>query len=452
MADRALESFTIDKDLVGRDTATGPIPKTLKPIFRDRDDFTAGHTLSEQTLAALDASAALIVICSPASAKSHYVNEEIRLFKSRHPERPVIPLIVDGKPADPERECFPPALNHKLDAKGHITKKPIEVLAADKLEEGDGKHLALAKIVAGLLGVSSDDIFRRAERERRRQGRIRSAIGVVMAALLIEGSLLGWQSYRQRQTIAEVEALVAKYSAVSTVGAGAGSDQSLATAITPIAEGAAGDARYAKALDLLKAGKPAEAEPLLKAVAEEEKMRAARGNTRAAAAFKNLGAVARLTDPKRARDYYAQAAALDPADGEAMYWNARMQFLAGNVAAAEQAYRRTLTLEQKETLNYWWAKNRAGRHLAIPRRAKRSARCLSGSQVRRKQPCRKKSRRNRMAIGPRRRRRNDRFHSPESGAILTQHSSPIDASAPSSKTYSRRTPSTTGRSAVRPWG
>ena len=217
------------------------------------------------------------MICSPASAKSHYVNEEIRLLKSRHPERPIVPIIVDGKPGDPERECFAPALNHRLDAKGRITKKPIEVLAADVREEGDGRHLALAKVVAGLLCVSSDDIFRRAERERRRQHRIRSAVGVVMAALLIGGSLLGWQSYRQRQTIAEVEALVAKYGAVSAVGTGAGSDQSLATAITAIAEGAAGDARYAKALDLLKAGKPTEAEPLLKAVAEEEKMRGRAG-------------------------------------------------------------------------------------------------------------------------------------------------------------------------------
>ena len=30
----ALESFRIDKDLVGRDTPRGPVPKTLRPIFR----------------------------------------------------------------------------------------------------------------------------------------------------------------------------------------------------------------------------------------------------------------------------------------------------------------------------------------------------------------------------------------------------------------------------------
>ena len=62
----ALEGYRIDKELVGRTTAQGPIPKALRPIFRDRNDFTAGHTLNEQTLAALDASAALIVLCSPA--------------------------------------------------------------------------------------------------------------------------------------------------------------------------------------------------------------------------------------------------------------------------------------------------------------------------------------------------------------------------------------------------
>jgi hypothetical protein len=75
---RGLESFPIDKDLAGRETATGIVPPALRPIFRDRDDFAAGKVLAEQTLAALDAAQALIVICSPAAAKSRYVNEEIR--------------------------------------------------------------------------------------------------------------------------------------------------------------------------------------------------------------------------------------------------------------------------------------------------------------------------------------------------------------------------------------
>ena len=199
---RALESFTIDKELVGRETAAGAIPKTLKPIFRDRDDFTAGHALSDQTLAALDASAALIVICSPAAAKSRYVNEEIRLFKSRHSERPVIPLIVGGKPGDAELECFPPALKFKLDAKGRITKRKVELLAADARDEGDGRELALAKVVAGLLGLSSDDIFRRAERDRRRKGRVRMGIVTVLAFLAFAASgsaVYAWQELKTNE-------------------------------------------------------------------------------------------------------------------------------------------------------------------------------------------------------------------------------------------------------------
>jgi tetratricopeptide (TPR) repeat protein len=198
---RGLEGFRIDKDLVGREMPTGQIPKTLRPIFRDRADFTAGLTLTDQTLAVLDASAALIVICSPASAKSRYVNEELRLFKSRHPERPVIPLIVDGKPGDPELECFPPSLKFKLGSDGQITAEVAEILAADAREEGDGKNLALAKMVAGLLGVSADEVFRRAERERRRRQQ-RWIAGLSAVALALAG-LAVWAEINRREAVAQ---------------------------------------------------------------------------------------------------------------------------------------------------------------------------------------------------------------------------------------------------------
>ncbi len=50
------------------------------------------------TIAALDAWAALIVVCSPIAATRPAVNEEVRLFRSRHPGRPVIPVIIEGTP------------------------------------------------------------------------------------------------------------------------------------------------------------------------------------------------------------------------------------------------------------------------------------------------------------------------------------------------------------------
>ena len=344
-----LEGFRIDKDLVGRETATGQIPETLRPIFRDREDFTIGHTLNEQTLAALDASAALIVLCSPASAESHYVNEELRLFKTRHPDRPLIPVIVSGTPDDPKDECFGPALKFKVGREGEITTAPEELLAADVREEADGRSLAIAKTVARLLDLQTDDVFRRAERERRRQARIRSTIGLVIAGLMAAGGFLAWQSHQRQQIITEVEAIVAKYSIVSPAEAAVpDTKESLTKAITAIAEGAAGDARYAKALELLKAGKPAEAEPLLLAVAEEKETRAARESKQAAAAYENLGAITRLSEPKRAREAYAKAVALGADDFDALYWTGRLQYDAGNLDASEQAYKQLLTLKEDD--------------------------------------------------------------------------------------------------------
>jgi hypothetical protein len=79
---RALEGFTIDKDLAGRETLTGAC-RTRSAQSSAIATNSPRAMLSDQTQAALDASRALIVICSPSSSKSRYVSEEVRLFKSR---------------------------------------------------------------------------------------------------------------------------------------------------------------------------------------------------------------------------------------------------------------------------------------------------------------------------------------------------------------------------------
>ena len=170
---KALESYRIDKDLVGRQTAHGPIPKTLRPIFRDREDFSAGHSLTEQTRAALEASEFLIAVCSPNAARSTYVNEEIRSFKAMGRALNVIPLIVDGDPGDPGRECFPPAVRFKVADDGNLSNEPEEPIAADARPQGDGKEIAKQKIVAGLLSVGLDEIVGRAQRARKKRNLIR---------------------------------------------------------------------------------------------------------------------------------------------------------------------------------------------------------------------------------------------------------------------------------------
>jgi hypothetical protein len=188
---RALEGYRIDKDLVGRETAHGPVPKTLRPIFRDREDFPAGHSLTEQTVAALEASQFLIVICSPRAAQSAYVSEEIRWFKALGRAACVIPVIVDGEPGDPERECFPPALRFKVNADGWLTRECESPIAADARPQGDGKETAKQKIIAGLLGIALDEIMRRAVRARKRRNLFRTGAGVASVVVVV-AAVLGW--------------------------------------------------------------------------------------------------------------------------------------------------------------------------------------------------------------------------------------------------------------------
>jgi len=158
------------------------VPKGLRPIFRDRDDFSAGPSLTDQTLAALAASQFLIVLCSREAARSRYVNEEIRQFKASGGSQRVIPVIVGEWFEGPVSTCFPPALGLNVAQNGPFTDEWQEPIAADARVGGDGKRLAEQKVIAALLGLPLDEVIRRAERARKKLSLIRNSI---IAALLL---------------------------------------------------------------------------------------------------------------------------------------------------------------------------------------------------------------------------------------------------------------------------
>ena len=360
-----LEGFRIDKDLAGRDTPMGPVPAALRPIFRDRAEFDAGGSLAAMTREALDDSAALIVLASPNAARSPYVNEETRLFRHLHPDRPVIPLIVAGPPHLTDQDVFPPALCFRLDAAGAISDARDEILAADAREGGDGRALALAKVVARVIGVSPDEVFRRAERIRRRQVRFRAALATVIVALGVAAGVTTWMFWQadQHRVAAERELTDAKALAIRLLGANParaaapGEAESLTKAITAIAANADTDARYAKALALVKDGKTTEAAALLEAVAKDSEAAITRDRKHAAEAYRTLGSIAGLADPKKARAAYAAAARLDPDDVDGMLWYGWFSVDAGDLIQAETAYRRVVALGKpgQDDRSLYWA-------------------------------------------------------------------------------------------------
>lgn len=193
---RRLEQFPIPKNLIGRPGRVGPVPKRLFPIFRDKEEIPTSSDLGAVIRDALQQSAALIVICSPNSAKSRWVNEEVKHFRQIHARRPVLALIVDGEPNasdDPERqdeECFPPALRYGVDSSGNLTQQRLEPIAADIRPGQDSRGIVLLRLVAGLVGVDFDSLRQRERIRRRKRLAIASSLASAVLAVVVMLSVI----------------------------------------------------------------------------------------------------------------------------------------------------------------------------------------------------------------------------------------------------------------------
>lgn len=201
---RKLETYSFPSKILD---AHPHVPANLKPIFRDREDLSAGHNLGEKIEAALQKSENLITICSPNAAASHWVNQEILFFKRNNRGANIYAVIVDGDPFadDADMECLPQALRYEIDQDGNLTDNPAEPLAADLREIGDGKRLGLLKLISGIVVLGLDDIVQRdLQRARRRV----TAITVSAATIVLVMGGLTWKAVNASQAaeIAQQEA------------------------------------------------------------------------------------------------------------------------------------------------------------------------------------------------------------------------------------------------------
>ena len=129
------------------------LPKRIKPVFRDKTDLGAGG-LVVSLHKELERSHFLIVICSPKSACSDWVGQEIEYFRSLCREEQVIPFVVEGIPhcEDSTKECFHPVFEQFSDEPLGINVKEI------------GKNQALVKVLAKILDIRFDVLWGRISR------------------------------------------------------------------------------------------------------------------------------------------------------------------------------------------------------------------------------------------------------------------------------------------------
>jgi hypothetical protein len=181
----ALENYHIPKQLGSFDLVGGGKKNRIYPVCKDREEFPSGE-LGEKIEAALKASAALVVVCSPNAAASPWVNKEIETFLSFGRRDRIFPIIADDAPlADPDSAdstalSFPPAFRGKGLGEGAARFEP---LAADARKGKDGFRAAWLKVVAGLIGVNAGALADRDK--RRRQGRQIQISAVVSVSILL---------------------------------------------------------------------------------------------------------------------------------------------------------------------------------------------------------------------------------------------------------------------------
>ena len=138
------------------------LPKNLRPVFWYKRDISELH-LKNTIRKELYNSEYLIVICSPQSAKSIWVNEEVRIFKEEFGrEYKIIPFIVDGtaNSSNPDEECFPQLLRNL----------PIdEQIRGIDVRGEDGEEGAYINVIASMLRVRYDELYQRYIREKRKK-------------------------------------------------------------------------------------------------------------------------------------------------------------------------------------------------------------------------------------------------------------------------------------------
>ena len=159
---KTLEAYPVPKSLHDKS------PKRISPIFRDVTELTAHHSLTEKIKDAVMGSRFLIVLCSPDSKESHWVNEEIKLFRKLHGEGSILCALIEGTP----ETSFPPAL----------LEGGREPLAANLNTKNF--RLGVSQLAASILGVGLDALIQRDVKQRRNRMRLMMAGSFLFAGIM----------------------------------------------------------------------------------------------------------------------------------------------------------------------------------------------------------------------------------------------------------------------------
>lgn len=170
---RGLERFHIPAAIRKRSGV-----KRINRIFRDKEELPITSNLNEDIADALANSDYLIVICSPRTGESMWVQREIETFLQTHDHSRVLTVLAEGEPED----VIPPILLSKtvVDS-GQIRTVPVEPLSCDfRVSRSRAIREELPRLAAALLGCQYDEL-----RQRQKVYRQQRAAAIAAGCLVL---------------------------------------------------------------------------------------------------------------------------------------------------------------------------------------------------------------------------------------------------------------------------
>ena len=174
---KKLEGYKIPKEIKKR---CGK--EKITRVFRDKEELSVTVDLTLEIEEQLKNTEYLVVMCSPQSKQSQWVNREVETFIKYRGWEHVLPVLIEGEPKD----SFPEILNER------------EMLAADVRGKTFGQFKKKCKkeilrLLAPALGCSYDELR---QRNKAYASKRIAALGLCLAALAV-----GFGGYAWRQSV-----------------------------------------------------------------------------------------------------------------------------------------------------------------------------------------------------------------------------------------------------------
>lgn len=163
---------------------------TIRRLFRDKDELPITSNLTDTITRALENSDYLIVICSPHTRESTWVQREIETFLLTHDRSRILTVLASGEPSETIPEIL---LREEITdpLTGESRYVDVEPLSCDwRGRSLRSRREELPRLAAALLGCQYDEL-----RQRERQYRTRRMAAVFSAALAAALCFAGYVTY-----------------------------------------------------------------------------------------------------------------------------------------------------------------------------------------------------------------------------------------------------------------